>query len=322
MLFDLDALDAAGTLVHRYVPPTPQFEWPLLAEVVGHPVWVKHENHTPTGAFKMRGGLVYLDRMVRQRPQSTGVVSATRGNHGQSLGFAGRALGVPVTIVVPEGNSPDKNASMRALGVDLVVHGHDFQAAAEHAHALAGERALEFVPSFHADLVCGVATYARELFEAVADLDVVVVPIGMGSGICGLITTRDLLGLSTRIYGVVSSGAPAYALSYEAGHVVSTERAGTFVDGVACRIPDARALEIIRGGAAGVVQVPDDEVAEAMRLLHRTTHNMVEPAGAIALAGLRALALPAGTRAAVIMSGGNLDASILESVLAGVTPTP
>lgn len=322
MLFDLAALDEATALVRRHMPATAQYAWPLLAAELGHQVWVKHENHTPTGAFKMRGGLVYLDRMCRERPASSGVVSATRGNHGQSLGFAGRAMGVPVTIVVPEGNSPDKNASMAALGVELVVHGHDFQAAADHAHALAGERGLEFVPSFHPDLVRGVATYARELFDGAAPLDVVVAPIGMGSGICGLITVRDLLGLSTRIYGVVSSGAPAYALSVAAGAVVSTERADTFVDGVACRIPDPTALSIIAAGVAGVVTVDDDAVADAMRVLHRTTHNMVEPAGAISLAGLRALELPASSVAAVVMSGGNLDASILEAVLAGVTPTP
>ncbi len=205
-MFTLDELDAAEAVVRRHVPVTPTYSWPLLESAVGTSVWVKHENHTPVGAFKVRGGLVYVDRMVRERPAARGLVSATRGNHGQSLAFAGRVHDRPVVICVPHGNSPEKNAAMAALGAELVVHGRDFQDAREHAERVATERGYEFVPSFQRDLVVGVATYARELFTAVPDLDVVYVPVGLGSGIVGLITVRDLLGLDTEVVGVVADG--------------------------------------------------------------------------------------------------------------------
>jgi threonine dehydratase len=321
VLFDHAELASARRLVGRFVPPTPQYRWPLLAEEIGTEVWVKHENHTPTGAFKVRGGLVYLDRLRSSRPGMAGIVSATRGNHGQSLAFAGRAAGVAVTIVVPENNSPDKNAAMRGFGAELVVHGHDFQAAREHAAALGAARGLEIVPSYHRDLVLGVSTYAAELFEGAGALDTVYVPVGMGSGICGLIGVRDLLGLGTEIVGVVTDAAPATALSVAAGHVVTTESACTFVDGVATRVPDAEAVAVIAGGAARIVRVGEDEAAEAMRLLYRTTHNIPEPAGALALAGLcleRSRA--AGRRVGVIQTGGNADSALLLDVLAGRTP--
>ena len=219
-MFNLADLDRASRLVHAVMPPTPQYAWPLLQRRFGVEVIVKHENHTPIGAFKLRGGLVYLDRLKRERPHVRGIVSATRGNHGQSLALAGRHVQLPVTIVVPHGNSVEKNAAMQAFGAELIEHGRDFDDAREHAAALADERGYEFVPSFDADLVTGVATYARELFEAVPDLDVVYVPIGLGSGICGLIRTRDLLGLRTEIVGVVPERANAYRLSWEAGRVV------------------------------------------------------------------------------------------------------
>jgi len=322
-MFTLDELHEARRIVAEVVPPTPQFAWPLLGEAIGADVWVKHEDCTPTGAFKVRGGVVYMDRLRRDRPHVAGVVSATRGNHGQSIAFAGRAAGVAVTIVAPIGNSPDKNAAMRAFGAELIEHGHDFQAAREHAQSLADAHGLEMVHSFHPDLVVGVATYAWELFDAVSDLDAVYVPIGMGSGICGLMGVRDLLGLDTEIVGVVADGAPATALSVAAGHVVSTERADTFVDGVACRVPDSVAIDAIARGAARIVQVPDDVTADAMRLLHRTTHHMVEPAGAIATAALMMERdRQAGRRVAVIQTGGNLDAQLLAEVLAGRTPPP
>ena len=207
MTFSSEDLAWATGIVRRWVPPTPQYVWPLLAEKVGAEVWVKHENHTPTGAFKVRGGLVYAERLRSGRPEVSGIVSATRGNHGQSLAFAGTATSIKVTIVVPEGNSPDKNAAMQGFGAELVVHGHDFQDAREHAGLLAVERGLEAVPAYHPDLVLGVATYARELFDAAGELDAVYVPVGMGSGICGLIGVRDLLGLRTEIVGVVSDKA-------------------------------------------------------------------------------------------------------------------
>jgi threonine dehydratase len=321
MLFSPEELAWATGVVRRFVPPTPQYVWPLLAEMVGTEVWVKHENHAPTGAFKVRGGLVYAERLRRQRPDVKGIVSATRGNHGQSLAFAGRATDLAVTIVVPKGNSPDKNASMRAFGAELVVHGHDFQAAREHAQVLGHERGLETVPSYHPDLVLGVATYAQELFGAAGELDVVYVPVGMGSGISGLIGTRDLLGLGTEIVGVVAEGAPATALSFAAGRVVNTPSATTFVDGVACRAPDPSAISAICQGAARVLTVSEDEAADAVRKLFATTHNVAEPAGALALAGLlKEVDAAAGKRVAIIQTGANADTELLLELLAGRTP--
>ena len=321
MLFDDKDLAWATEVVGRWVPPTPQYAWPLLGREIGAEVWVKHENHTPTGAFKVRGGLAYTQRLRSERPDVRGIISATRGNHGQSLAFAGRAAGLDVTIVVPHGNSPDKNAAMEAFGAELIVHGHDFQAAREHAAAVGADRGLEAVPSFHPALVLGVATYARELFEAAGALDTVYVPVGMGSGICGIIGVRDLLGLETDVVGVVSAEAPATALSVAAGRVVTTETADTFVDGVACRVPDADAVAAISAGAARIVCVSEDEAAEAMRVMFTTTHNVAEPAGALALAGLMSeRSAVAGQRVAVIHTGGNADASLLLEVLSGRTP--
>jgi threonine dehydratase len=321
MSFTLDELAAATEIVRQRVPPTPQYAWPLLAERTGAEVWVKHENHTPAGAFKVRGGLVYCHRLRAQRPEVQGIVSATRGNHGQSLALAGTAAGLSVTIVVPHGNSRDKNAAMRAFGAELIEHGRDFQESREHAAGLAAERGLELVPSFHPDLVVGVATYAHELFTAVPDLDVVYVPVGMGSGICGLIGVRDLLGLRTEIVGVVSERAAATALSFAAGEVVGTDTADTFVDGVATRAPDPTAIAIIKAGAARIVQVGEDAAADAMRVLYATTHNVPEPAGALSLAGLLAERdQQAGRRIGVIQTGGNVDTDMLVTVLDGGTP--
>lgn len=324
--FSNDEFTEASHVVSRHMAPTPQFAWPLLKEAVGAEVWLKHENCTPTGAFKVRGGLVYIDRMVRERPTVNGVVCATRGNHGQSVAFAGRAAGVSVTIVVPRGNSPDKNAAMRGFGAELVEHGVDFQAALEHSVVLAEERGLEAVPSFDRDLCRGVATYAHELFSAAGQLDVVYVPIGLGSGICGLITIRDLLGLDTEIVGVVSELAQATALSFAAGSPVSTDTSATFIDGVATRVPDPTAIEIIVAGAARIVQISEDQCADAVRLLMRCTHHLVEPAGAAALAGLivdqQNNGRVAGRRLGAIVTGGNMDASILTEILAGRTPWP
>ena len=319
--FDLDDLALATDVVRRHVPPTPQYEWPLLAEAVGSKVVVKHENHTPVGAFKVRGGLVYMDRLVRERPDVTGVASATRGNHGQSLAFAGREYGRPVTIFVPHRNSFEKNAAMRALGAEVVEYGVDFQEAREKIAEVAVERGLELVPAFHPDLVLGVATYAAELFAA-TPLDAIYVPVGMGSGINALIRARDLLGLDTRVLGVVSETAPTTLLSFEAGHPVDTASAATFVDGVATRTPDPLAIEGIVTGADRIIAVSDDAVAEAMRLIYRTTHNVAESAGAIGLAGL--LATPRGERqerSAFVLTGGNVDSDQFRRVLGGETPT-
>ena len=322
MQFSAEELAWAAGIAGKWVPPTPQYVWPLLAGQLGAEVWVKHENHTPTGAFKVRGGLVYAERLRTGRPGVKGIVSATRGNHGQSLAFAGRAAGIGVTIVVPEGNSPDKNAAMQGFGAELIVHGHDFQAAREHASTVGAERGLETVPSYHPDLVLGVATYAQELFGAAGELDAVYVPVGMGSGISGLIGVRDLLGLRTEVIGVVAEEAPATARSVAAGRVVATDTADTFVDGVACRVPDADAISVICAGAARILTISEDDAAEATRILFATTHNVAEPAGALALAGLLAeRSRVAGKRVAVIQTGGNADVGLLLQVLAGHTPT-
>lgn len=321
MLFSAEELSWATEVVARWVPPTPQYVWPLLNREAGAQVWVKHENHTPAGAFKVRGGLVYAERLRSERPGVSGIISATRGNHGQSLAFAGRAAGIDVTIVVPTGNSPDKNQAMQGFGAELIEYGHDFQAAREHASAIADQRGLEMVPPYHPDLVLGVATYAQELFGAAGELDAVYVPVGMGTGISGVIGVRDLLRLRTEVIGVVTEQAPATARSVAAGKVVSTEAADTFVDGVACRVPDPDAIAVICAGAARVLTVSEDAAAQAMRVLFATTHNVAEPAGALALAGLLAeRSLAAGQRVAVIHTGGNVDSDVLVRVLSGHTP--
>jgi threonine dehydratase len=313
-VFDLPALEAAARIVHGVFPPTPQYAWPLLAARTGAEVWVKHENHTPTGAFKVRGGLTYFDRLKRERPDVRGIVSATRGNHGQSLAYAGARAGVPVTIVVPQGNSVEKNAAMRAFGAVLVEHGADFDAARMHAMDLAEQRGLDFAPSFAPALVVGVATYALELLRAAPQLDALYVPIGLGSGICGCIMARDLLGLSTEIIGVQSTEAPAYALSFAAGHVVTVDSANTRADGMATRIPDPAALAMILKGASRVVTVTDEEVAAAIRAYWTDTHNLAEGAGAAPLAALmQERERMRGKRVAVILCGGNIDLDLFRS---------
>ena len=307
-MFDLDQLERAHAIVGAAVPPTPAYAWPLLAERLGATVIVKHENHTPTGAFKVRGGLVYLERLKRERPGTAGIISATTGNHGQSLAFAASRYGVPATIYVPFGNSVEKNRAMRAFGANLVEHGTDFQIAREEAGRRAIQDGLELVPSFHPDLVLGVATYALELFRKARDLDILYVPIGQGSGISGCILARDLLGLKTEIVGVQSTEAPSYALSFAAGTVVRTNSSNTRADGMATRVPDAEALDIIRKGASRIVQVTDAEIAVAMRAYWTDTHNLTEGAGAAALAAaLQEKARLRGKRVGLVMSGGNID---------------
>jgi len=320
-MFTLAELESVMPLVRASVSATPQYAWPLLKARTGVDVVVKHENHTPIGAFKVRGGLVYLERASRARPQLQGMITATRGNHGQSLAFAGARIGVSVTIVVPHGNSTEKNAAMRALGAELVEHGDDFDEAREHAMALAAKRGLEFAPSFHRDFVVGIATYAHELMCAERALDTIYVPIGLGSGICGVIGTRDLLCPSTRIVGVVSARANTYALSASSGRPVPTNSAPTFADGLAVRVPDTTALEVIARGAERIVEVSDEEIAEAMRILFSDTHSCAEGAGAAALAALiKERDRLRGRRAAVILSGQNIDRSWMAAVLAGTTP--
>ncbi|HME25467.1 MAG TPA: threonine dehydratase [Acetobacteraceae bacterium] len=313
-MFSLPELEAALSLVHESFPGTPQYAWPLLAERCGAEVWVKHENHTPTGAFKLRGGLIYAERLRRERPHVRGIVSATRGNHGQSLAWAGRRYGIAVTVVVPYGNSVEKNAAMRAFGARLVEHGDDFEMAREEATRLAVAERLEFAPSFAPDLVKGVATYSLELFRGTPPLDAVYVPIGLGSGICGAILVRDLLGLKTEIIGVQATGAPAYARSFAEGRVVALNRAETHADGVAVRQPDADAFAIIRAGAARIITVSDDEIADAIRAYWTDTHNLVEGAGAAPLAALmQERARMAGKRVGLVISGGNIDLALFRS---------
>ncbi|MEO6784245.1 MAG: threonine dehydratase [Bradyrhizobium sp.] len=307
-MFDLEQLQRARQIVGAAMPPTPAHRWPLLSQRLGATVTVKHENHTPIGAFKVRGGLVYVDRVKRERPHTAGLISATRGNHGQSLAFAASRHGLPVTILVPRGNSVEKNRAMRAFGATLVEHGDDFEAAREEAYHRAEAGGLEIVPAFHPDLVLGVATYALELLQSAPDLDVIYVPIGQGSGICGCILARDLLGLGTEIVGVQSTLAPSYALSFAAGTVVTTETSNTLADGMATRIPDPDALAIIRKGASRIVQVTDDEVGAAIRAYWTDTHNLAEGAGAAALAAaLQERAKNRGRRIGLILSGGNID---------------
>jgi threonine dehydratase len=307
-MFNLTELERAHAIVGRAVPPTAAHAWPLLAERLGTSVVVKHENHTPTGAFKVRGGLVYVDRLKRERPDTAGIISATRGNHGQSLAYAAARYGLPVTIYVPHGNSTEKNRAMRAFGANLVEFGEDFQAAREEAERHARRDGLEIVPSFHPDLLLGVTTYALELYRKVADIDVLYVPIGQGSGVCGCILARDLLGLKTEIVGVQSTEAPSYALSFAAGMVVSTNSSHTLADGMATRVPDADALAIIRKGASRIVQVTDDEIAAAIRAYWTDTHNLAEGAGAAPLAAaLQERARIGGRRVGLILSGGNID---------------
>ncbi len=312
------AIAAAREIVYQAMPPTPTHRYPLLDARTGTAAFVKHENHTPVGAFKMRGGLNFMAGYAAEG-RDQGVITATRGNHGQSIAFAAGRVGVAATIVVPEGNSVEKNRAMEALGGRLVVHGHDFQAAAEYAAGLAEAEGLYMLPSFHERLVAGVATYAMELFEAAPDLDAVYAPIGLGSGICGIISARDALGLKTEVIGVVAEGAPAYALSFEAGAPVSTNTADTMADGVACRTPIPAAVATIAAGAARVVRVSDNEIMAAMRAYFTDCHNVVEGAGAAPLAALlQETSAMRGKRVGLALTGGNIDKSLyLEAMQAG-----
>jgi threonine dehydratase len=311
------SLDDALRIVRRAMPPTPQQRWPLLDARVGAQVWVKHENHTPVGAFKLRGGLIYFDALREREPKCPGVVAATRGNHGQSVGFAARRVGMNAIIVVPHGNSVEKNAAMRALGVELIEHGDDFQAAREHAGQIAQARGLHMVPSFHDDLVRGVATYWLEFFTAVQP-EVVFVPVGLGSGICACALARAHTGARTRIIGVVSAHATAYQQSFRERRPIEAPVTTELADGMACRVPEPRALEIILREADDVIAVTDAEVAGAMRALFADTHNVAEGAGAAALAGaLQQREAWAGRCIGVPVSGGNVDSAVFARVLGG-----
>lgn len=321
MKFSREEVEATRSMVYAAMPPTPQYAWPLLRERLGMPVWVKHENHTPTGAFKIRGGLTWFEALARQRAAVRGVISATRGNHGQSVALAARRSGLAATIVVPHGNSVEKNAAMRALGATLVEHGDDFQAAREHATALAAEQGLLMVPSFHRDLVRGVMTYWLEFFESFAKgaaPAVVYVPIGLGSGFSAAAAARAHTGVASALVGVVSAHATSYLDSWRAGRVVAAPVTTELADGMACRVAEEEALEVVRREAEDVVAVSDEEVAQAMRVLFSDTHNVAEGAGAAGLAAaIQQRDRLAGRSVGVVVTGGNVDRDVFARVLAG-----
>ena len=320
-LIPAGSLEAARRVVMEAMPPTPQRVWPLLAERAGCELWVKHENHTPIGAFKLRGGLVYMDRLRREQPCIGGVITATRGNHGQSVALAAARAGLRAVVVVPRGNSPEKNAAMRAFGAEVIEHGADFQEAYDHATAMAAGEGLHPLRAYHPWLVQGVATCGLEFLEAVPELDVVYVPVGQGSGISGMLAAKAALGRRVLVKGVVAETADAYARSFRAGRAVATDSAVTFADGLACRKPDERALEVVMDGAADVVTVSDAEMAEAVRLLFAATHNAAEGAGAAALAAAcKEREANAGKRVGVVLSGANIDSDRFAAILQGEVP--
>ncbi len=310
-------IEAAAELVHKVVGSSPQISWPLLSERVGTETWVKHENHLPTGAFKVRGGVTYVARLRREQPETRGIIAATRGNHGQSIAFAARQFGLPCFIVVPHGNSRSKNSAMRAYGAELIETGHDFQAAYEATQAIAEDRGLHFVRSFHPWLLDGVATYGWELLCACPNLTSIYVPIGLGSGVCSTILARDLLGAQAEIIGVVAENAAAYALSFDAKRPISTNSADTIADGMACRVPAEDALRAIWQGAARVICVTEEEIGAAMRAYFADTHNVAEGAGAAPLAAaLKDTARRPGGKVGLVLSGGNVDTEVYSKVLA------
>ncbi len=316
MLPERENIDAAGKIIYQVMAPTAQYCWPLLCERLGTEIWLKHENHTPVGAFKIRGGLVYFADLAKSGQVPKGVISATRGNHGQSVGLAARRQGITAKIVVPHGNSTEKNAAMKALGVDLVEHGDQFQESREHAGKLAEELSLQMVPSFHPLLVAGVATYSLEFMTTVPGLDVVYVPIGLGSGICGMMAAREALGRKTKIVGVVSAHARAYAKSFAAKKPVESPVSTLLADGMACSTTDPEALELILDGVERIVEVTDAEVAEAMRTIFECTHNVSEGAGAAGFAAaMKEKDKLGGLKVGTVLSGGNVDRDIFAAVL-------
>jgi threonine dehydratase len=320
--FELSELESAAQLVYRVMSPTPLLGWPKLSRRAGCSVFVKHENHNPTGAFKVRGGIIYLDRLSREQPAIPGVISATRGNHGQSIAFAACRAGIPATVYVPDGNSPDQNSAIAAFGATVVEFGRDFDQARHEAFRVAADRGLHFIPSFHRDLIAGVASYALELFRAAGELDAVYVGVGMGSGICGLITVRDLLGLKTEIIGVGPINAPATALSFAAGKATTAASANTFADGLATREPNADAVAILCRGVSRFVQVSEDAIAAAMRFYFDDAHQIAEGASAAPLAALlQDGARMANKKVALVLSGGNIERARYLQVLRGETPS-
>ena len=318
MLPTLAQIHEAQTILYRHMPPTPQYSWPLLNQRLGTEAWIKHENHTPVGAFKLRGALVYIDWLRQSQPDLAGVVAATRGNHGQGVGMAARLMGLKAIIVVPHGNSKEKNRAMLAQGVELIEHGHDFQESLEFARTVAAERGFAMVDSFHERLVMGTATYALEFFKAAPPLDVVYVPIGLGSSICGVSAARNALGLTTEIVGVVASGSPSYSISFSQRKVVEAPSKTLIADGLACRLPNQQAMEAIWDNVARIVEVTDAEIAEAMRIYYEDTHNLAEGAGAASLAAaVKEKSENQDKRIGIILTGGNVDRELYSDVLNG-----
>lgn len=315
---DREAIEAAAEVLHAIVPPTPQYLWPQVAQAFGAHVWIKHENHTPIGAFKARSVALYFHNLMRREPEPRGVITATRGNHGQAVGLAAKRFKLPATVIVPKGNSIEKNSAMRALGVQLVEHGVEFQEAREEATRVGTRDALHMVPSFHPDIVLGVATYWAELFRAVPDIDVVYAPIGQGSGICAAAAARNVYSPRTRIVGVVSAHAPCFARSFEARRPVEAPVSTVLGDGMACRKPDADAVAVILENVERIVEVTDAELADAMRRIFAMTHNVAEGAGAAAFAAAwRERESLQGQRVGLTLSGGNVDSGVFADVLAG-----
>ncbi len=317
----LGEIEYSAALIRQHVPATPNYTWPLLNEAAGCEVWLKHENHTPIGAFKVRGGLIYLDELLRQEPNVPGIIAASTGNHGQSIAYAARLRDVRAVIVVPAGNNPEKNAAMRALGAELVEHGNEFQDALEHSRRLAERQGLHAVPSFHPWLVRGVATYALELLRAVPPLDAIYVPIGLGSGICGVAAACDALGLDTRIVGVVAEESPAYALSFRQRRLIVQPSATRVSEGVSCSTPNNLALEWILQYVNDVVTISDDEARVAMREILSATHNVAEGAGALAWGAIRkSRERLLGKRVGCVLSGGNASLSLLAEAIGSPVP--
>jgi len=313
----IDEIRAAQELVYSVMPPTPQFVWPLLSERLGTELWIKHENHTPIGAFKARTAVVYAAELFRANSHITGLVTATRGNHGQSVALAARRFGVTANIVVPRGNSGEKNAAMRSQGGTLIEFGDDFQESKEHAQRLAAQHGWQFVPSYHRDIVKGVATYWLEFFSAVPNLDVVYVPIGQGSGICSCAAVRNGLNLKTEIIGVVAEGAPAYALSFDAGRKIAAPVTTVLADGMACRVPDDASLPVVFQNVHHIVQVSEEEIRHAMKAIFTDTHNVAEGAGAAGLAAaMKEKSILQGKRVGTVITGGNVDHDVFAKVIA------
>jgi threonine dehydratase len=307
---------AAAPIVHRYVKPTPLYEWPALSQLLDCRYFLKHENHTPTTAFKVRGGINLVSRLPDKQKRK-GVIGCTTGNHGQSLAYACRLFGVRCVLVVPANNNPDKNAAMRALGADLIEHGRDYDEAREHCEQICRREGLRYVHSANEpDLIAGVGTYALEIFDELPNPDVILAPIGLGSGICGTAIVAAERSPKTRVIGVQSDLAPAVTLSWRSGKPVETESPKTFAEGMATRVSASMTLEIMRRLVQDIVLVSDDELRAAVRLLLRLTHNLAEGAGAASTAA--ALQLKdqlAGKTVVGVLSGGNLDLRELGRIL-------